>query len=122
MFDHLEFSVADINASRRFYRAICVAIGMREIFFDDGEKSVGFGQGEVVQLLLTEGQATAPKMHVCFSADSKEAVERAHAEAVSAGGSDNGGPGYREHYGPGYFAAFVHDPDGHNVEILFREP
>ena len=122
MFDHLEFSVADINASRRFYRPICDAIGMREIFFDAGEKSVGFGRGEVVQLLLTEGQATAPKMHICFSAQSSGAVETAHAGALSGGGADNGKPGYRDHYGPGYFAAFVYDPDGHNVEILYREP
>ncbi len=122
MFDHLEFSVADINASRRFYKPICQAIGMREIFFDEGEKSVGFGHGGIVQLLLTEGQVTAPNLHVCFTAQSKESVERAHANAVSGGGVDNGKPGYRDHYGPGYFAAFVYDPDGHNVEILYRAP
>ena len=48
MFYHLEFSVADINATRRFYGPVCVAIGMREIFFDDSEKSAGFEHGEVV--------------------------------------------------------------------------
>lgn len=122
MFDHLEFSVADIDASRRFYKPICDAIGMREIFHDEGEKSVGFGHGEVVQLLLTEGRATAPNLHLCFTAQNKDSVEKAHAKAVSAGGADNGAPGYRDHYGPGYFAAFVYDPDGHNVEILYREP
>ena len=122
MFDHLESSVADINASRRLYKPICHLIGMREIFFDEGEKSVGFGQGEAVQLLLTEGQATTPKLHICFTAQSKESVEMAHADALSGGGVDNGRPGYRDHYGPGYFAAFVHDPDGHNIEILYREP
>ena len=95
---------------------------MREVFFDDGEKSVGFGHGEVVQLLLTEGQSTAPHLHICFTARGKDSVERAHANALSGGGVDNGAPGYREHYGQGYFAAFVHDPDGHNVEILYREP
>ena len=60
MFDHLEFFVADIDASRRFYDAVCRAIGLQEIVFDEGEKSVGFGQDGVVDLLLTEGQATAP--------------------------------------------------------------
>ncbi len=122
MFDHLEFSVADIAAARRFYRPICEAIGMREAFFDEGEKSVGFGTGDIVQLLLTEGQATAPALHICFSAKSKESVEQAYTGAMSAGGIDNGPPGYRDHYGPGYFAAFAHDPDGHNVEILCRDP
>lgn len=121
MFDHLEFSVADIDASRRFYGAIGEAIGMREIFFDEDEKSVGFGEGEIVRLLLTQGQATTPHLHICFGASDKASVEKAHADALTGGGVDNDKPGYRDHYGPGYFAAFVRDPDGHNVEILYRE-
>lgn len=122
MFDHLEFSVADIDASRRFYTQICRAIGMQEEFFDEGEKSAGFGHDGLVQLLLTEGKVTTPKLHVCFAAQSKESVEAAYADAISGNGVDNGKPGYRDHYGPGYFAAFLYDPDGHNVEILYREP
>ena len=121
MFDHLEFSVANIEAARQFYRRICLAIGADEIFFDERDKSAGFGFDEIVQLLLTEGEPTKPKLHVCFTAQNKESVEGAHSGALSRGGTCNGKPGYRDHYGAGYFAGFVLDPDGHNVEILYRE-
>lgn len=122
VFDHLEFSVEDIDAARRFYQPVCIAIGGSEIFFDDEAKSVGFGFDDVVQLLITGGEPTTPKFHICFRAQSKDSVERAHAGALAAGGACNGKPGYRDNYGVGYFAAFVFDHDGHNVEILYREP
>jgi predicted lactoylglutathione lyase len=121
VFDHLEFSVANIDAARRFYQPVCIAIGGSEIFFDDEAKSVGFGFDDIVQLLLTEGKPTAPKFHICFKAQSKDSVETAYAGALAAGGACNGKPGYRDHFGEGYFAAFVFDHDGHNVEILYRE-
>lgn len=122
MFDHLEFAVADVEAARRFYRPICDAIGAREIFYDQDNKSCGFGISDVVHLLLTEATATTPRLHFCFTAQSKGEVEKAYLAALSGGGVCNGKPGYRDHYGAGYFAAFVLDPDGHNVEILHREP
>ena len=122
MFDHLEFAVADAEAARRFYRPICDAIGAREIFYDQDNKSCGFGISDVVHLLLTEATATTPRLHFCFTAQSKGEVEKAYLAALSGGGVCNGKPGYRDHYGAGYFAAFVLDPDGHNVEILHREP
>lgn len=121
MFDHLEFSVSDIIASRRFYKTICDAIGVQEVFFNERERSVGFGDDTVVRFMLTEGQATTPFLHVCFAAQSRDAVERAHAGAINSGGVDNGMPGYRDYYSLGYYAAFVRDPDGHNIEILYRE-
>ncbi|MEM7614146.1 MAG: VOC family protein [Pseudomonadota bacterium] len=122
MFDHVEFRVAQITEARRFYGAICAAVGAREIFFDADVGEVGFGVGEVVTLLLTGGAATVPKMHICFRSPDKTSVERAYAAALAAGGRCNGPPGYRTDYGPGYFAAFMIDPDGHNIEALFREP
>lgn len=121
MFDHVEFSVARIDAARRFYGPVCAAVGAREIFFDEEGRVVGFGSGDIVRLLLTEGAPTAPKLHICFSAQDKKSVEAAYTAALSGGGVCNGKPGYRDHYGPGYYAAFMLDPDGHNVEALFRE-
>jgi len=121
MFDHLEFTAANIEAARRFYKPICRAIGAEEAFFDEEDKSAGFGSTDIVHLLLTEGPPTTPTLHICFAAENKQAVEKAYADALSGGGADNGKPGYREHYGQGYFAAFVLDPDGHNVEILYRD-
>lgn len=122
MFDHLEYSVASIKTARRFYGAICQAIGGKEIFFDEADKAVGFGKEPIVHLLLSEGPATRPKLHLCFSAASKASVDKAYTDALAAGGCCNGKPGYRDRYDGGYYAAFLHDADGHNVEILFREP
>ncbi|MCG8559117.1 MAG: VOC family protein [Hyphomicrobiales bacterium] len=121
MFDHLEFAVADIEAARRFYGSIYDAIGGCEVFYDQDNKSCGFGTSDIVHLLLTEATATTPRLHFCFTAQSKHDVERAYLAALSSGGVCNGKPGYRDHYSAGYFAAFVLDPDGHNVEILHRE-
>lgn len=121
MFDHVEFSVANIDASRRFYRAVCEAIGYREVFFDAAEGAAGFGAGETVHLLITGGRKTAPHLHLCLVAANQAAVEAGHAAALAAGGVDNGAPGFREHYASGYFAAFAFDPDGHNVEFLHRQ-
>jgi|GEM_PF-994940 len=129
MFDHLEFSVAQIDASKQFYSLLFAALGVEEIFFDEAGKEAGFGAGGIVRFLLFESAPTVPKLHICFSAQSKESVAAAYAAAISGGGTCNGAPGYREHYSPGYFhyspgyfAAFMLDPDGHNVEVIFREP
>lgn len=122
MFDHVEFSVSSILAARGFYGGIVKAIGGEEMFFDDEGRELGLGAGDIVHMLLFEGAPTQPPMHLCLQAPNKEAVVAAHAAALSAGGTCNGPPGYRDHYAPGYFAAFMHDKDGHNVEVLFREP
>ena len=122
MFDHIEFSVSDIFAARAFYGAVCTAIEAEEMFFDPTVKELGLGKGELVHMLLSEGLPTTPAMHICLSAPSMEAVDQAHMAALAAGGVCNGKPGYRDHYGPGYYAAFMRDADGHNIEVLFREP
>ena len=122
MFDHLEFFVSDIVAARAFYGAICKAIGVEEMFFDAGGKELGLGRGDITHMLLMQGAPTQPPMHMCFVAPDRASVDAAHAAALTNGGICNGKPGYRDHYGPGYYAAFMRDGDGHNVEVLFREP
>lgn len=119
MFDHVEYSVSDIAKARAFYGGICAALGYDEVFFDG--KELGLGRGDHVQFLLYEGAATTPNMHICLIANEKESVAAAYEAALTAGGRDNGGPGYRANYGAGYYAAFAFDPDGHNIEMLFRE-
>lgn len=66
------------------------------------------------------GLATTPGFHVAFEAPSHQAVAAFHAAALLAGGTDNGPPGLREHYGPNYFAAFVIDPEGHHLEAVCK--
>ena len=122
MFDHLEFSVSDIAAARRFYVPIGTSIGAGEVFFDVDCGELGIGRDGTVSFLIMQGEPTRPKMHICFRAQDKASVDAAHAGALAGGGTCNGKPGYRPQYAPGYYAAFIIDPDGHNVEILFRDP
>jgi catechol 2,3-dioxygenase-like lactoylglutathione lyase family enzyme len=72
-------------------------------------------------LALVEGEPASP-LHLAFVAPDPEAVDAFHAAALASGGRDNGPPGLRERYNPHYYAAFVIDPDGHNVEALFQGP
>lgn len=120
MFDHIEFTVASLSASGPIYAAIFQAIGGKVLFHDASGGEAGFGRGDVTALLLTEQTATQPKMHLCFKAASPADVDAAYAAAIKAGAKDNGAPGLRAHYAPNYYAAFVHDPDGHNIEVLCR--
>lgn len=122
MFDHVEFPVGAIAASRAFYAAVLAELGIEEFFFDAKAGSAGFGTGDVTGLLIFEGAPGPRKLHICFSAASGEQVQAAHAAGLKAGARDNGGPGYREHYAPGYYAAFLFDPDGNNIEFLYRDP
>ncbi|NJM29088.1 MAG: VOC family protein [Rhizobiales bacterium] len=117
MFDHVEFPVGAIARNRSFFAAVLSEMGIEGFFFDQEAGSAGFGSGDTTGLLVFEGELGPRRLHICFSASSKE-----HAAAIKAGRRDNGGPGYRDHYSPGYFAAFVFDPDGNNIEFLFREP
>lgn len=121
MFDHVEFAVGDIKASRTFYEAALEAVGIEEFFYDKAAGSAGYGTGEVTGLLIFNGELGPRRMHICFQASSKEQVAAAYEAGLKAGGRDNGGPGYREHYAPGYYAAFLFDPDGNNIEFLFRD-
>lgn len=118
MFDHVEFTVSDIKAARAFYGGIVAAIGGDEAFFDPPE--LGLSHNGIVALLLTQGPPHAP-MHICLKAADKASVDAAYQAAIAAKGVCNGKPGYRDDYGPGYYAAFVRDADGHNIEVLFRE-
>lgn len=122
MFDHVEFPVGDIAASRKFYAAALAEAGIEEFFFDKGAGSAGFGTGDVTGLLIFTGPLGPRRMHICFQAASKQQVAAAYEAGLKAGGKDNGGPGYRKDYAPGYYAAFMLDPDGNNIEFLFRDP
>jgi catechol 2,3-dioxygenase-like lactoylglutathione lyase family enzyme len=122
MFDHVEFAVGSIAESRRFFAPVLQELGVEEFFFDKDAGSAGFGVGDVTGLLIFTGELGPRRLHLCFSAASREQVVAAHGVALTNGGRDNGGPGYRDHYGPGYYAAFVFDPDGNNIEFLYRDP
>jgi catechol 2,3-dioxygenase-like lactoylglutathione lyase family enzyme len=118
-FDHVEFQVGRYEVSFQFYSACLLPLGFVLVTKNEEKGVFGFGLGndKSDDLLLTAGSPTRPAMHICFSAKSMAAVDEFHRQGIAAGGICNGPPGERS---PGYYAAFLHDPDGHNVEAVFR--
>jgi catechol 2,3-dioxygenase-like lactoylglutathione lyase family enzyme len=114
--DHLWIRVGDLDASRRFYATIAPHAGLR--LGDDEQGRVQFrGDGHSFSLIDDERPRTE-HVHIAFSADQDATVREFHAVALAAGYEDNGGPGERPAYHPGYYGAFVFDPDGNNIEVV----
>ncbi len=113
--DHLVFNVSDLERSRAWYAAALEPLRIVEIVSFDG-RTVGFGKDGKPELWLRVG-GIDDKVHVALSATRAE-VDAFYAAALAAGGTDNGAPGEREIYHPGYYGAYVLDPDGHNIEAV----
>jgi catechol 2,3-dioxygenase-like lactoylglutathione lyase family enzyme len=118
--DHIQLVVKDIAASKRFYRAVFEVLqiplggeGDDHIWAD--EVYISNRESDAAQGALTG------RIHLAFQGKNREIVERFHEAAMAAGGRDNGAPGERA-YHPGYFAAFVLDPDGNNIEVVYHGP
>jgi catechol 2,3-dioxygenase-like lactoylglutathione lyase family enzyme len=114
--DHIGAAVRDLKAARRFYGAALGAIGMK-INMDVG---TAFGMGSRTQKIFWLGRDpdASGGGHYAFRVDHPAEVDAFHAAAMAAGGVDNGKPGPRPHYGPHYYAAFVKDSEGNNVEVV----
>ena len=115
--DHVTLLVGDLDASRRFYEAALAPLDARSVELSGGE--VAFGPPGSEDFGLGPGGPVA-SVHVAFAARAPEQVDAFYSAALGAGGQDNGAPGERPHYHPGYYAAYVLDPDGHNVEAVFH--
>jgi catechol 2,3-dioxygenase-like lactoylglutathione lyase family enzyme len=118
MLDHLKVHVTDLSRSRAFYEQALAPLGY-EVIFDFGPV-VGMGAG-FPDFWLAAAEGTPLPVHVAFRAESTDAVEAFHAAAIAAGGTDNGAPGPRPQYHPGYYGGFVLDPDGNNVEAVSHQ-
>jgi catechol 2,3-dioxygenase-like lactoylglutathione lyase family enzyme len=114
LIDHVHQRVADLEASRRFYRAVLAAVG-RAFTSESGEH---FASDE---LWVDKADGPVSRIHLAFQASDHETVHRFHAAALAYGGRDHGGPGERA-YHPGYYGAFALDPDGNNIEAVFHGP
>ena len=120
MIDHLGIPVSDIAASRRFYEAALAPLGYKVL----GEETNGLGNNVVlmgvdeVDFVIADGEPVSEGTHFAFRVETRAEVDAFHAAALGVGGKDNGAPGIRENYHPNYYAAFVIDPDGMNVEAV----
>ena len=114
LIDHVHLIARDLAASRRFYDAALGALGRKVEGAGDGY----FWSDEL--FVSDEAMATsgATHVHLAFQADDRAAVDRFHAAALAAGGREHGKPGERAQYHPGYYGAFVLDPDGNNIEAV----
>ena len=117
MVDHIGLKVKDVRASVRFYEAALAPIG--HVLCCQDESSAGFGRpGEPVLWLYAAKGAAGSGAHIGLRAADRAAVERFHRSGIEAGGRDHGKPGLRADYSPTYYAAFLIDPDGNNVEAV----
>lgn len=114
--DHLWLRVRDPQASRRFYATIAPHAGLR--LTGDAPDRVQLSGGDCSVSLVRDERPPTERLHLAFPADDDAAVRAFHAAAVAAGYEDHGAPGERPQYHPGYYGAFVLDPDGHNVEVV----
>ena len=116
LIDHIQLIVRDLAASRRFYQAVFDTIGIPIA----GEGDTYFWADELF-ISSADSDAAAGELtgrhHLAFQSRSRATVDAFHAAALAAGGTDNGAPGERP-YHPGYYAAFVLDPDGNNIEVV----
>ena len=118
LIDHIQLVVTDLAASRRFYDAVFAALGVP--FGGEGETYFWVDELFVssVDSEAADGRPTG-RCHLAFQAGDRAMVEAFHAAGLGAGGEDNGAPGARP-YHPGYYAAFLLDPDGNNIEAVFH--
>ncbi len=126
MIDHITIGVVDFERSTRFYDQTLAPLGVRRLFdvppeHSDGVNVTGYGDDRP-WFWLAEERATTGLMHIAFQAGTAADVDAFYAAALRAGGTDNGPPGLRPHYHDTYYAAFVLDPDGHNIEAVCHTP
>ena len=118
--DHIQLVVRDIAASKRFYKAVFSVLQIPL----GGEADDHVWADELFISTRTSDAANGEltgRVHLAFQGKSREVVERFHQAALAAGGRDNGAPGERK-YHPGYYGAFVIDPDGNNIEVVYHGP
>jgi catechol 2,3-dioxygenase-like lactoylglutathione lyase family enzyme len=124
MIDHLGFPVSDIERSRAFYDAAFAPLGLAALVTIPPEQNpgggtvIGYGKDGDPFFWIGDKERVGEGIHVALRVESRAMVDAFHKAAVAAGGTDHGAPGLREHYGPTYYAAFVLDPDGANIEAV----
>jgi catechol 2,3-dioxygenase-like lactoylglutathione lyase family enzyme len=114
LIDHIQLRCADLATSRRFYEAVLRSLG-RELI------QIAPGLLVADELCLSPSDGPTSRIHIAFQVENRDQVQKVYEAGLSAGGRDNGKPGER-HYHPGYYAAFLLDPDGNNIEAVHHGP
>ncbi|TGK18983.1 VOC family protein [Leptospira fluminis] len=127
MIDHTGLQVSNPVASRNFYDKALAPVGYKLLIevpkeFTEGKEVLGYGEPSKADFWVAEGVPNSPRLHIAFRAQHRGIVDSFYKAALAAGGKDNGPPGLREHYHKDYYAAFVLDPDGHNIEVVCHHP
>jgi catechol 2,3-dioxygenase-like lactoylglutathione lyase family enzyme len=115
LIDHVHLRVTDLAASKGFYRAVLTALGREDAIAE------GADYFSADELWVDKADGPISRVHLAFQARDHDEVGQFHAAAIAAGGKDNGAPGERA-YHPGYYAAYVLDPDGNNIEAVYHGP
>jgi catechol 2,3-dioxygenase-like lactoylglutathione lyase family enzyme len=119
MIDHVGIRTKQLAALTDFYEKALAPLGYAKLSAYDG--GAGFGADGEVQLWLTASSEPSSSVHLAVSAATQKAVDQFHKAALAAGAKDNGKPGLRPDYSATYYAAFVIDPDGNNIEAVFHQ-
>ncbi len=122
MINHLTIHVNDIDASKKFYSEALKPLGYAVTSEHPEWKLIGMGVEGNADLWIYAGEGARQQAHVAFTAENKEQVQAFYDGALVSGGKDNGAPGYRKNYTPGYYSAFALDPSGNNIEAVFKDP
>lgn len=117
MIAHTSLLVGDYQKAKVFYTDVLTTLGYTQNM-EYGE-AAGFNDGKNTDFWITTHEKGVIPSHVAFEAKNKTEVEDFYKSALASGATDNGKPGYRKEYKPGYYAAFVYDADGHNIEVVF---
>jgi catechol 2,3-dioxygenase-like lactoylglutathione lyase family enzyme len=121
MLDHVTLGVQDAKRAIAFYDQAFKALGVARLY-GDGAYFAGYGAGPKAFFWIGQRDGQQTGAHIAFACKDRETVFAFHAAALAAGGTDNGQPGLRLTYHPNYFAAYILDPDGHNIEAVCHHP
>ena len=118
MIDHTGINVSNVEKSNEFYLNALAPLGYQLVGELDATSGAIFGIDREPNFWIGQGEVNTPRIHIAFRAETREMVQAFYKTALEVGGRDNGAPGLRTHYHPNYYAAFVLDPDGHNIEAV----
>lgn len=121
MIDHTGINVSNFQKSKELYTKILNPLGYQLLKEFDGFMA-GFGVNGKADFWIMQGEVNTPRIHIAFGAKTREMVQAFYTAGIEAGAQDNGTPGLRPHYHPDYYAAFILDLDGHNIEAVCHAP